>query len=119
MTKSTVTIDKEDRLVSIKVYEPPTYILIAKEWRDKVNGNSYWSARCEWIERDISYFFPFQYGYGDQSLQTVMDALNVPNSEYKKFRYTKIENCKKSEVKEFGKGDEDNYIPRLGYYYQD
>ena len=119
MNKPTVTIDTEDKLVSIKVYEPPIYILIAKEWRDKVNGNSYWSARCEWIERDISYFFPFQYGYGDQPLWTVMDALNVPHLEYEKFRYIKMENCKKSEVKEFGKGDEDNYISRLGYYYQD
>mgnify|MGYP003673672577 FL=1 len=119
MSKPTVTIDTEDKLVSIKVYEPPIYILIAKEWRDKVNGNSYWSARCEWIERDISYFFPFQYGYGDQPLWTVMDALNIPHLEYEKFRYIKMENCKKSEVKEFGKGDEDNYIPRLGYYYQD
>jgi hypothetical protein len=51
MTKSTVTIDTEDKLVSIKVYEPPIYILIAKEWRDKVNGNSYWSARCEEVSK--------------------------------------------------------------------
>ena len=31
----------------------------------------------------------------------------------------KEKDCKKKEVKEHGQGIEDNYISRLGYYYQD
>jgi hypothetical protein len=40
----------------------------AKEWFDKVNGNSYFSAQIV-IDYDLptykKYFLPFQYGYGD------------------------------------------------------
>jgi hypothetical protein len=40
----------------------------AKEWFDKVNGNSYFSASIV-IDYDLptykKYFLPFQYGYGD------------------------------------------------------
>ena len=40
----------------------------AKEWFDKVNGNSYFSAQII-IDYDLptyqKYFLPFQYGYGD------------------------------------------------------
>jgi hypothetical protein len=73
---------KEDSLISLKVHDPyyrgkPLYICIAKEWFDKVNGNSYWSARVEDIENDITYVFPWQYGYGDSSLHEVMRALNL------------------------------------------
>jgi hypothetical protein len=59
MIKSTVHSTKEDSLVSLKVHDPyyrgkPLYICIAKEWFDRVNGNSYWSARVENIEEDIT-----------------------------------------------------------------
>jgi hypothetical protein len=64
MIKSTVHSTKEDSLVSLKVHDPyyrgkPLYICIAKEWFDKVNGNSYWSARVENIEKILHMFFPF------------------------------------------------------------
>ena len=42
------------------------YIVIAKEWRDKVNGNSYFSAQIESTEDGSKTKLPFQYGYGDQ-----------------------------------------------------
>jgi hypothetical protein len=47
MIKSIVHSTKEDSLISLKVHDPyyrgkPLYICIAKEWFDKVNGNSYW-----------------------------------------------------------------------------
>ena len=35
-----------------------------REWLDKVNGNSYFSARI-WVDGDIVAALPFQYGYGD------------------------------------------------------
>lgn len=35
-----------------------------REWFDKVNGNSYFSARV-WVDGEIVGVLPFQYGYGD------------------------------------------------------
>jgi hypothetical protein len=117
MSKSIVHSTKEDSLVSLKVHDPyyrgkPLYICIAKEWFDKVNGNSYWSARVEDIENDITYVFPFQYGYGDQSLQEVMKALNLSHYEYKKVKHIKMEKCLKKEVVEHGE-------PKGGYWLED
>jgi hypothetical protein len=68
MNKSIVHSTKEDSLISLKISDPyyrgkPLFICIAKEWFDKVNGNSYWSARVEDIENDITYIFPFQYHF--------------------------------------------------------
>jgi hypothetical protein len=37
----------------------------AREWFDKVNGNSYFSARV-WIDGQVAGVLPFQYGYGNQ-----------------------------------------------------
>ena len=36
------------------------YISITKEWRDKVNGNSYFSTRIEDVQNDRMYILPFQ-----------------------------------------------------------
>lgn len=43
----------------------------AKEWFDKVNGNSYFAGRVTvdfGMETEVSYDMTFQYGYGDQYL---------------------------------------------------
>jgi len=50
-----------------------TIDIIAKEWRDKVNGNSYFSARII-IDLDArgngkTYYIPYEYGYGTYYLQ--------------------------------------------------
>ena len=124
MNKPIVHSTKEDSLVSVKISDPyyrgkPLYICIAKEWFDKVNGNSYWSARVENIEEDITYVFPFQYGYGDQSLQEVMKALNLSHYEHEKVRYIKKENCLKKDVVLHGEGNQENWYPHEGYFYLD
>ena len=36
-----------------------------REWFDKVNGNSYFSARI-WVDGGQVAILPFQHGYGDQ-----------------------------------------------------
>lgn len=36
-----------------------------REWFDKINGNSYFSARV-WVDGEMVGVLPFQYGYGDQ-----------------------------------------------------
>ena len=38
-----------------------------REWFDKANGNSYFSARI-WVNGGQVAILPFQYGYGDQYL---------------------------------------------------
>ena len=50
----------------------------AKEWFDKVNGNSYFSARVTLdygMESEQSFVLPFQYGYGDMYRQATIKAL--------------------------------------------
>ena len=119
MTKQTVTYTGEDTIKSIKIFEPKNKIRFlgtTKTWRDKINGNTYWSCSVEDIDKDVCYLFPFQYGYGSQSECTVKEALGI---DYQEIRFIKIPNCKKSEVKEHGQGQKENYFSDLGYYYQD
>ena len=40
------------------------YIAITKTWRDKINGNTYFSSNVEATNEDRNYLIPFQYGYG-------------------------------------------------------
>lgn len=59
----------------------------AREWFDKVNGNSYFSASIV-IDYDLptnkKYFLPFQYGYGDsfqwQSLKHLKEVGEIPEN---------------------------------------
>lgn len=59
----------------------------AREWFDKINGNSYFSAQII-IDYDLptyqKYFLPFQYGYGDsfqwQSLNHLQQKGIVPDN---------------------------------------
>ena len=97
------------------------YIAITKEWRDKVNGNSYFSTRIEDIENDKMYILPFQYGYGCQSEHVAKRVIkHVKNSvSWSEIRFVKIDKCLKREVQQHGTGTEENYISDPGYYYQD
>ena len=45
-----------------------------REWFDKVNGNSYFSARL-WVDGGQVAILPFQYGYGDQFLYEAQKKL--------------------------------------------
>ena len=45
-----------------------------REWFDKVNGNSYFSARI-WVDGGQVAILPFQYGYGDQFLYEAQKKL--------------------------------------------
>lgn len=56
-----------------------TIDVLAKQWRDKVYGNSYFSARvvldldCKGNGR--TFFLPYEYGYGEQYLYSSFDAI--------------------------------------------
>jgi hypothetical protein len=87
-----------------------------KEWFDKVNGNSYFSAQVtlnHGMEDEVTYKIPFQYGYGDQYRHEALDKVKqitggtyTPNWYDLKVlgiicRFNKV-SAKKSEVKAFG-----------------
>jgi len=87
-----------------------------REWTDKPNGNSYFSARV-YHEGEVVVTIPFQYGYGDHGLHEAMQVLaEHPDFFYVesftmrgycealniKYTYNKQEGCTKQDVKIFG-----------------
>ena len=96
------------------------YIAEIREWHDNINGNTYFSANVEDIERDVNYILPFQYGYETQSEGAIKKILGLKGfSSDLPIKFIKSSNCKKKDVVNFGTGDQDNYNSKLGYYYQD
>ena len=95
-----------------------TVDVTAKEWFDRVNGNSYFSAQMVinyGHKTEQMHNFPIQYGYGDHyqdvAMQKLKSLAGIPSdvSNYKvrenygiTFRHTKHENCLKREVSNFG-----------------
>lgn len=85
-----------------------------KTWFDKVNGNSYFSARVE-IDGEEVARLPFQYGYGDQYLHEARKVLTEKGLIESRIGalwnlkddgvsvYSVIESAKKSEVTGWGK----------------
>ena len=102
----------------MKLSELKTIDIIAKEWRDKVNGNSYFSSRVILNlehEDEMVIEIPFQYGYGEAYLFESMDAVKYlfPTSRWFKeslqkwqakdlynfkLNYGIIKDCKKSDL---------------------
>ena len=120
------TINENDSLISLKVYEPKgerqiKYIATTKEYFDDVNGNSYFSTRIEDIEKDLTYILPFQYGYGTQSEYETKKVLKSfdKNISWNNIKHIKQIDCSEDEVVEHGQGQEENYNSELKYYYQD
>jgi hypothetical protein len=91
-----------------------------REWFDKINGNSYFSARISvnyGMKNQKLIKIPFQYGYGEQYLTETVKALleakliqcDPMESLWRYCQENKIilrkikqENCKKKEVRLFG-----------------
>jgi len=106
------------------------YISTAKEWFDKVNGNSYFSVQIESTEdKNFLIKIPFQYGYGDQSFYTAREILKekklIPTdytfpSELP-IKNIMIDRCLKKEVIKFGQGRDKDFKPNINgtsCYYQ-
>ena len=89
----------------------------AKEWFDKINGNSYFAGAVIinlGMDSEKAYSMPFQYGYGDQyrheAFETLKNAgvLDIKNDreqlrQYAErneiiVRYSIQRNCKKREL---------------------
>ena len=87
------------------------YIVIAKEWRDKINGNSYFSARIENTVENKVYALAYQYGYGDQYKHEAIKRLQEEGEIVLNYRcvsdlpvkFIKIPNCKKRDTVAYGK----------------
>lgn len=79
------------------------YIATVKEWHDKINGNTYFSACIDDIEKEKNYKIPFQYGYGSQSEFEIKNYLGLKgfNSELP-IKFITIPNCKQREVIKHG-----------------
>jgi hypothetical protein len=92
----------------------------SKEWFDKVNGNSYFSAIITLNfglidQKTIN--VPFQYGYGDYYIDSALNQLKTENylpvdanilwkycnENNIQLRTSKKQNCSESEVKNFVK----------------
>ena len=101
--------------------EVKTIDLKAKQWFDKVNGNSYFSAQATinfGMPDEKTVYIPFQYGYGDHYKTVAFEQLQndgiLPNDTtiYSPWRYceenniilrySKQENCLQRDVKAFG-----------------
>ena len=79
------------------------YIATIKEWRDKINGNTYFSVCIDDIEKQKEYRLPFQYGYGTQAEYETKNFLGLKgfNSELP-IKFITIANCKQKEVIKHG-----------------
>lgn len=88
-------------------YRGERYQVIAKEWFDRINGNSYFSARL-FKNGELFAVLPFQYGYGSQFTHEAKRALKERfiNSDSVTWdainQSEKIENCLKRDCKEWG-----------------
>jgi cation transport regulator ChaC len=85
------------------------FIIVGKKWFDKANGNTYHSARVYDLEKKVIAVAPYEYGYGDQYIYSafnalkkagIIDKLTIGHDEY---YATAHENCKKAEIKKWGK----------------
>mgnify|MGYP003132482457 FL=1 len=97
----------------------------AKEWRDKINGNSYFSGLViidYGMKSEEVFLMPFQYGYGsqyEQEAKAILTYANKISPQYETlYSYCKRENiilrsniirgCKKRELKEIEKNYNEN-----------
>lgn len=90
----------------------------AKQWHDKVNGNSYFSGKVivnYGMKNEKTFPMPFQYGYGEAYIQEAAAKLRDVGTEIPFYAFTRFcrenriilrsnieKNCLKRDVKAFG-----------------
>jgi hypothetical protein len=86
----------------------------AKQWFDRINGNSYFSGSIVLNfgqDNQLEFLMPFQYGYGDYYIQKAMETLKDAGHIETQYtwelkdkgiilRTSMQRNCKKSELKQ-------------------
>ena len=84
------------------------YIAHSKKWRDKTNGNTYFSVEVTDLKSNETFKIPFQYGYGDHFKSKTLNELCKKDNTSKFSLYHDFikwideEDCKKKEVMEWG-----------------
>ena len=87
------------------------YVIHAKKWRDKTNGNTYHASRVLDTKRQLQLAVEFQYGYGDHFRTTAQKELikqgcikeNFNSLDYQNIHIVVEDNCKKRDVINWGK----------------
>jgi hypothetical protein len=87
------------------------YVIHAKKWRDKTNGNTYHASRVLDTKRQLQLAVEFQYGYGDHFKTTAQEKLikqgwikeNFNSLDYQNIHIVVEDNCKKRDVINWGK----------------
>jgi len=88
-----------------------TIYIHAKEYFDKANGNSYFASKV-YVDDELKFELPYQYGYDDQSryesMQQLVKAGMLENGTWQECKEKGIKvnhrletGCKKSDVKAF------------------
>lgn len=84
------------------------YIAHSKKWRDKINGNTYFSVQITDLKNNKTLKLPFQYGYGDHFKSKTLNELCKEDNTSKFSLYHDFikwidqEDCKKKEVQQWG-----------------
>ena len=86
------------------------YVIHAKKWRDKVNGNTYHAARVLDTQAQLQIAVPFQYGYGDQFISSSSNEMikhgwikeKLSGTDFLNIHIICENDCKKTDVKKWG-----------------
>ena len=87
------------------------YVIHAKKWFDKVNGNTYHSVRVLDTVRQLQLKVPFRYGYGEHYRTTAQQEMikrgwikeEFKHTDFLNLHYICEEDCKKRDVVAWGK----------------
>ena len=87
------------------------YVIHAKKWFDKVNGNTYHSVRVLDTVSQLQLKVPFQYGYGEHYRTTAQQEMikqgwikeEFKHTDFLNLHYICEEDCKKRDVIAWGK----------------
>tara|TARA_R100000773_G_C4198007_1_gene101447 strand:- start:615 stop:923 length:309 start_codon:yes stop_codon:yes gene_type:complete len=88
------------------------YIAHSKKWRDKINGNTYFSVQITDLKNNETMKVPFQYGYGDHFKSITLNQLCKKDNTSKFSLYHDFikwideKDCKKKDVLNWGGNNE-------------
>mgnify|MGYP001170903924 FL=1 len=87
------------------------YVIHSKKWRDHINGNTYHAVRILNTQNNLMIATPFQYGYGEQFIQSASEVMlennwikeKLKGIDFQEIHIIDQDDCKKKEVLEWGK----------------
>ena len=86
------------------------YVIHAKKWRDKPNGNTYHATTILNTQNNLMISSPMTYGYGDQFIQSASEVMvekkwidkPLKSLDYLNIHMIVEDNCKKKHVEAWG-----------------